>query len=191
MNKPKTESKKPAATEAVKEISPFRKWADRPDDQAMAELVEFLISNSTDGNLAEFTRRHGFVYVTVLNWINADPKRTEMYAHAREERADRLADEIVAISDEECTMVRADKHGSKDEDGQGYTEVVFDPTAVARNRLRVEARKWAASKLKPRMYGDKVAIGGAADLPPIQGAFTMTEEQLLAIAATGRKNDAS
>jgi hypothetical protein len=34
--------------------------------------------------------------------------------------------------------------------------VVFDSTAVARNRLRVDARKWVAAKLLPKKYGDKV-----------------------------------
>jgi len=29
--------------------------------------------------------------------------------------------------------------------------------AVARSRLRIDARKWLASKLAPKKYGDKVA----------------------------------
>ena len=45
--------------------------------------------------------------------------------------------------------------------------LALDATAVARNRLRVDARKWVASKLKPKKYGDKMtqehtgADGGA------------------------------
>ena len=81
---------------------------------------------------------------------------TEQYARAREAQADNMAEEILSIADEECTMVRADKHGSKDDDGSGNTEVLFDATAVARNRLRVDARKWLASKMAPKKYGDKI-----------------------------------
>lgn len=72
-------------------------------------------------------------------------------------------------------MVKADKHGSRDDDGDGNTEVVFDSTAVQRNRLRVDARKWLLSKMAPKKYGDKVtqehtgANGGA-----IQVASTVT-----------------
>ena len=72
-------------------------------------------------------------------------------------------------------MVKADKHGTQDDDGQGNTEVVFDSTAVQRNRLRVDTRKWLLSKLAPKKYGDKVlnehtgAYGGA-----IQVASTVT-----------------
>ena len=93
---------------------------------------------------------------TVFRWLASHETFRDMYAHAREEQAETLADEIVGISDEECTMVRATKHGSADDDGEGNTEVVFDSTAVARNRLRVDARKWVAAKLKPRKYGDKI-----------------------------------
>jgi len=93
---------------------------------------------------------------SVLRWLTADEAFRTQYAHAREEQADTLADEIVGIADEQCTMVRADKHGAKADDEDGMVEVVFDSAAVARNRLRVDARKWVASKLKPRKYGEKV-----------------------------------
>lgn len=98
---------------------------------------------------------------TVFRWLDAHDGFRDQYARAREMQADVLFDEILSIADEECTMVRADKHGSKDE-GDGNTEVVFDGTAVARNRLRVDARKWMAGKLRPKVYGEKVSaeIGG-------------------------------
>ena len=40
----------------------------------------------------------------------------------------------------------------------------------------VDARKWVASKLKPRRYGDKLALGGADDLPAIQHQQEMQEQ---------------
>lgn len=94
---------------------------------------------------------------TVMRWLG-DPDREafrEQYACARDAQADKLAEDILAIADEEVTMIRADKHGTKG-DEEGMTEVVFDSTAVARNRLRVDARKWLASKMAPKKYGDKV-----------------------------------
>ena len=95
---------------------------------------------------------------TIMNWLadETKPEFLEQYARAREAQADKMAEDILAIADEECTMVRADKHGTKDDDGEGNTEVVFDATAVARNKLRVDARKWLASKMAPKKYGDKV-----------------------------------
>lgn len=105
--------------------------------------------------------------VTIYRWLASNEQFRKMYAQSREDQAETLADEIVSIADEECTMVRADKHGTKADDDDGNTEVVFDATAVARNRLRVDARKWVAAKLKPRKYGEKVDLnhGGQADNP--------------------------
>ena len=52
----------------------------------------------------------------------------------------------------------------------GVVDFKLDATAVARNKLRVDARKWVASKLLPKKYGDRVenvhtgADGGPVDL---------------------------
>lgn len=94
---------------------------------------------------------------TVFRWLGVREEFSDQYARAREEQAEALADEIVEIADEEGTMIKRSKHGGNAEDNADEEiEVVFDPTAVARNRLRVEARKWVAAKLKPKKYGEKV-----------------------------------
>lgn len=87
---------------------------------------------------------------TVFKWLSQQKLFADQYARAREEQAETLADEIVEIADESETRVVI---GSDEEQ-----IVVFDSTAVARNRLRVDARKWVASKLKPKKYGDKVDL---------------------------------
>lgn len=97
---------------------------------------------------------------TVFRWLAANEPFRDQYARAREEQADFYAEQIVEIADEEVTMVKRSKHqhGVKEEDDteDNEVEVAFDPTAVARNRLRVDARKWYASKLAPKKYGDKI-----------------------------------
>lgn len=96
---------------------------------------------------------------TVLAWLEDEDKKdfAEQYACARARGYQLLGDEIVEISDEEVTMVRRSKHGRiGDDEEDGEVEVVFDPTAVARNRLRVDARKWMLSKMLPKVYGDKL-----------------------------------
>lgn len=116
---------------------------------------------------------------TVFKWLSERPAFSEQYARAREAQAVHMADEILSIADEECTMIKRSKHGGseKEADDEDMVEVVFDPTAVARNRLRVDARKWLASKMAPKKYGDKLAIGGADDLPPIK---TLSDDALSA-----------
>jgi hypothetical protein len=96
---------------------------------------------------------------TVMRWLQDDSKEgfRDKYARAREAQADFYAEQIIEIADEECTYV---KHGDGDEEKE--VEVAFDSAAVARNRLRVDARKWYASKVAPKRYGDRIEqnIGG-------------------------------
>jgi len=93
---------------------------------------------------------------TVLRWM--DPESTtfrsgfrERYARAREMAADLLAAEALAIADDPTGdwITRFDKKA-------GETIDVPDYENVQRSRLRVDTRKWAAAKLHPSRYGDKV-----------------------------------
>ena len=89
---------------------------------------------------------------------------SEKYARAREAQAHFYAEEIIAISDDGRHDYGTDDEGKP----------IVDHDHIARARLRVDARKWYASKVAPKFYGDKVAIGGSDDLPPV--AFTLTAE---------------
>lgn len=95
---------------------------------------------------------------TVCKWLSERREFSEQYARAREVQADVLADEILEIADDGSSDTYIDS------DGKERT----DQEVVARSRLRVDARKWYASKLAPKKYGDKIAVGGADDLPPVQ-----------------------
>jgi hypothetical protein len=137
------------------------------EDEASEALCDQIAEGSS---LLAFCKTNGFSYSSVSRWIYDEraPERAVNYARAREDRADALADEIVAISEED-RFVRA----IDNETGE-VADVTFDATAVQRNRLRVDARKWVAAKMKPRVYGEKVAVGGDPDAPAIQTSHTVT-----------------
>jgi hypothetical protein len=63
-------------------------------------------------------------------WLTAHPEFSAMYARARDERADLIADEIVTIADTDPDPNRA--------------------------RVRIDARKWWAARVNPGKYGDKI-----------------------------------
>jgi hypothetical protein len=67
---------------------------------------------------------------TVYKWLGEHANFMHMYARAREERADLIADEIVTIADTDPDPNRA--------------------------RVRIDARKWWAAKVNPKKYGDKI-----------------------------------
>jgi len=83
---------------------------------------------------------------TVFNWLSTYPAFLDNYTRAREAQADTLADEIVDIADDGKNDVILTEDGKE----------IINHDVVARSRLRVEARKWVAAKLKPKKYGDRI-----------------------------------
>ena len=59
-----------------------------------------------------------------------------------------LAEQILEISDDVSSDYTELEDGRK----------VIDHEAIQRSRLRVDTRKWLASKLYPKRYGDRVDV---------------------------------
>lgn len=129
------------------------------------ELVSTLLQRLSSGeSLRKITAdpdmpSHDAVY----SWLQRYPEFAEQYTRAREEQAETLADEIVALADEEPVQVVDDK---------GIARV--DSGWVQWQKNRVEARKWVAAKLKPKKYGERVTHEGGDQ--PITVESKTTEE---------------
>ena len=124
----------------------------------MADIICIRLSEGE--SLKEIVRSEGMPdRATVYRWLLEQPQFCDMYTRAREEQADTLADEIIAIADEspEINEVR-DKHGD-------VVDVKIDSGYVAYQKQRIEARKWTAMKLKPKKYGDKLELAGDPNNP--------------------------
>jgi hypothetical protein len=96
---------------------------------------------------------------TVYTWLLRHPEFLDMYTRAREEQAETHADLIVSIADETPATVEV-----RDKDGN-VLDIKLDSAYIAWQKNRIEARKWTAAKLKPRKYGDRIALAGDADSP--------------------------
>lgn len=90
---------------------------------------------------------------TVFVWLNEDAAFAEQYARAREAQADAIFDEILLIADDGRNdwMERKDQEDAN----MGWRE---NGEALNRSRLRIDARKWMAGKLRPKKYGDKIEL---------------------------------
>ena len=93
---------------------------------------------------------------TVYEWLLRYPLFAEQYARAREEQADTNADEILDIADEMPPEYTDEK---------GRTSL--DMTYIQWQKNRIEARKWTAAKLRPKKYGDRMAVEGVEGGAPI------------------------
>jgi hypothetical protein len=72
-------------------------------------------------------------YTTVYGWIDINEEFRYNYTYAREAQADYLADGILDIADD--STLQADDR-----------------------RVKIDARKWYAGKLKPKKYGDTTQL---------------------------------
>jgi hypothetical protein len=101
---------------------------------------------------------------TFLHWVAKHTALERRYVAAMEIRAEHLAEELQEIADQEpppsVTII------------DGKTIERIDVSWLARQRLRIDVRKWTASKLKPKKYGDRMALTDGegkplATAPPI------------------------
>lgn len=133
----------------------------RPTDYTHELAVQICTHIAHGMPLTKLCKINGMPDVsTVYRWLAESSKADfrEMYTRAREDQADTLADEIVEIADDTANDTL------HTEDGKAYANSEW----INRSRLRVDARKWVAAKLKPRKYGDKLALGGDDAMPPLQ-----------------------
>lgn len=124
------------------------------DEMAIKLLSEIA---STSKSLRTICKMDDMPSVTtVLKWLRDKPEFAIQYARAKEEQADYLIEEMLDISDD----------GSNDfmtiTKGDASYEIE-NKEVTNRSRLRVDTRKWIASKLKPKKYGDKVDVTSAGE----------------------------
>ena len=86
---------------------------------------------------------------TIFRWLREKEEFSKQYAKAKEESADALLEETMDIADDGSN----DWMETNDPDNPGYR---INGESIQRSRLRVDTRKWAMSKLKPKKYGEKL-----------------------------------
>lgn len=102
-----------------------------------ARVCELIAEGNT---LVDTAEQVGFRTITINEWLMRDKDFASAYHEAREKQADVRADQIVSIADDESLSPESRK-------------------------VRIDARKWVASKLQPKRYGDRTILAGDKDNP--------------------------
>ena len=111
------------------------------------EIVELTAAGR---GFVAISKMPGMPTINILySWLETQASFREAYQRAKMLQADSLADEIEYLADEPPRLFV---------DGHGVERV--DPGWVTWMRNRVEAKRWIASKLKPKVYGDKLELEG-------------------------------
>jgi hypothetical protein len=120
---------------------------------------------------------------TVFRWLRDVDGFHKQYARAREDQAELYLDQIIEISDDGSNDTYTDDDGNKKTDWD----------VIARSKLRVDARKWAMSKLAPKKYGERVAqeISGpdGGPIPTDDASAAARLAKLLAIGQQRKDED--
>jgi hypothetical protein len=92
----------------------------------------------------------GVPHSTFIGWVNVDQELADKYTRAREDLIERMAQEVLELSDVDVGL---QPDGKK------------DWAAVQKHKLQVDTRKWLLSKLAPKKFGDKLELTGDPDRP--------------------------
>ncbi|MFA6304006.1 MAG: hypothetical protein WC627_12865 [Legionella sp.] len=129
----------------------------RPSDytQELADLICERVATHGIG-LKKLCEMYGDMpeKITIRRWCLKYPQFRSQYAQAKSLQIETLIDEIMDIAD--------DSTGDTVINEQGKT--VCNNEFIARSKIRIDTRKWLASKLAPKIYG--VDPIGIAPPPP-------------------------
>jgi len=105
---------------------------------------------------------------TIMYWLRDNADFLQQYTRAKEDQADYLAEEMIDIADDGSNDFMTITKGDT-----SYN--VEDKEVTSRSKLRVETRKWIASKLKPKKYSERMDI--TTDGDKINASHQLTPEQ--------------
>ncbi len=101
-------------------------------------IIPAVLEDIQNGlSLRAACEKHKMSAANFLLWVDKDEALAKQYARAREVQAEFYADEIIRIADSTQDAVKG--------------------------RLQVDARKWIASKLLPKKYGERVDLTSAGE----------------------------
>lgn len=103
--------------------------------------------------------------------LRRDPDLKAHYQEAVLDRADRLAEELLEL---------ADTPMPNGLEGRAVS------AWVQQLRVRIDVRKWAASKLAPRLYGEKLDVSVTEARISITAALALAESRVLTLQESTR-----
>jgi hypothetical protein len=136
----------------------------REYDPEIAEEICMRIASSSLSIVTILKSEKAFpCLATVTKWLNSNADFANAYARAKSFQADLLGEDILDIADDK-ELEAHDK------------------------RIRIDARRWLMSKLKPRVYGDKLDVtSGGEALPAMPPVMIDARVQTIMLLAEQRR----
>lgn len=149
-------------TTAIAKCSAGRPPVINPDE-VWPEVLGFIASGD-----ALSTALQRLTPAPSYSWAKAQlrnsPDLQAAYHAAIEDRADALADDIIALADSEPPR---------------HLEGPALSAWVQQLKLRVHAREWTAAKLRPRVYGEKIDVSVQHTQISVLAALERAEQRVI------------
>lgn len=117
----------------------------KPGSPERAKQADKVIANMEAGLTCwKACEKANVKHSTFMLWVSQDPTLADRYAHARENFIEKIAADLMEISDQDPETVDGKK----------------DWAAIQKHKLQVDTRKWLLSKLAPKKYGDMIKLAG-------------------------------
>lgn len=129
-------------------------------------ILEAIANGQSLSSVLRETGMPSYAWAKIQLRGNAELRRA--YDQAIEDRADRLAEELIEIADTPIP-----------EGLDGPSKSAF----VQATRLRVDVRKWAASKLRPKIYGERIDVSVGHERISITEALEAARQRVLTLDA--------
>lgn len=134
----------------------------RTREEIVAEICQRIANGEALTNICTKDRKDDYPpRTTFYDWKDENPEFEKAYLRAMKLRVDAYVEETFEIADDG----RNDWVKANDPNNPGY---VFNGEHSQRSKMRISQRNWYAEKICPRIYGQKIALGGADDMPPIK-----------------------
>jgi len=143
-----------------------------PDTKA--EVIEQILSLVDDGkSLRQACKEIDFPRKTFEGWLEADEDLSAQYARARENRAEKIFEEILTIADRPAPTTDSGATDSGD---------------VQHRRLQIDTRRWMLGKMSPKKYGDKVELAHSGEIKTHSFDLSkLSDEELAAMTSIAEK----
>lgn len=130
------------------------------------EVADEICARLSKGEpLAQICRDEHMPSVSAVSvWKAEREEFSASIARAREEGFDQIATDCLTIADDMQADTLATENGERP-----------NTEWIARSKLRIETRLKLLAKWDPKRYGERLAIGGHEDMPPLSG---LSEEEL-------------
>lgn len=133
-------------------------------DELAGEICEKLMNGRTITSICREEKMPSIK--TVFSWLNDrlpsfKKDFLKSYLIARQIQGEVVADQAMDIADDGSN----DTYYDIDKKGNRIKKIDYDN--IQRSRLRVEHKRWLASKLYPRKFSDKLQLAGDEDKPLI------------------------